>query len=149
MLSIWPNGWTHWAEICCGHSWVVGGSYRLKKNLEYFFQNIFFFKSIFSNFVSRATPGPSAVMCLFSLAFITENFVSRQSWVPSNKILQKYRCIQRFSDRHEILIRCLFLNHAIHPKVPLVIFNISEELDYILLQWLYLNQRRVYKNHSR
>ena len=119
------------------------------KKFGIFFSKYFFFKSIFFKFFSRATPGPLTVMCLFSLAFITENFVSRQSWVPSNKILQKYRCIQRFSDRHEILIRCLFLYHAIHPKVPLDIFNISEELDYILLQWLYLNQRRVYKNHSR
>ena len=21
----WPNGWTDWAEICCGHLWVAGG----------------------------------------------------------------------------------------------------------------------------
>ena len=39
-----PNGWTDWAEIVCGHSWVAGGCYRLKK----------------SNFFPRATPGPSA-----------------------------------------------------------------------------------------
>ena len=25
----WPNGWTDWAEIFCGHSWVAGGCYRL------------------------------------------------------------------------------------------------------------------------
>ena len=34
-----------WAEFFCGHSWVVGGCYRLKKS-KYFFP--------------RATPGPSA-----------------------------------------------------------------------------------------
>ena len=28
----WPNGWIDWAEIFCGHSWVAGGCYRLKKN---------------------------------------------------------------------------------------------------------------------
>ena len=26
-----PNGWTEWAEIFCGHTWVVGEFYRLKK----------------------------------------------------------------------------------------------------------------------
>ena len=26
-----PNGWTDWAEIFCGHSWLAGGCYRLKK----------------------------------------------------------------------------------------------------------------------
>ena len=31
-----PNGWTEWAEIFCGHSWVVRGCLRLKKS------NIFF-----------------------------------------------------------------------------------------------------------
>ena len=41
-----PNGWTDWAEIVCGHSWVAGGCYRLKK-LDFFFQNIFFFYIFF------------------------------------------------------------------------------------------------------
>ena len=43
-----PNGWTDWAEIFCGHSWVAGGCYRHK---IHFFQFYFF---------SRATPGSSA-----------------------------------------------------------------------------------------
>ena len=42
-----PNSWTEWADIFCGHSWVAGGCYRLKKTKKMFFQ-IFF---------SRATPG--------------------------------------------------------------------------------------------
>ena len=33
-----PNGWTDWAEIFCGHSWVAGGL----KNPIFFFQNFFF-----------------------------------------------------------------------------------------------------------
>ena len=27
-----PNGWTDWAEICCGHLWVAGECYKPKKN---------------------------------------------------------------------------------------------------------------------
>ena len=38
-----PNGWTDWADIFCGHSWVAGGCYRLKK-FKFFFQNFFFRK---------------------------------------------------------------------------------------------------------
>ena len=46
-----PNGWTEWAEIFCGQSWVAGGCYRLKK-LEFFsFKTFFFRKSFFQNFL--------------------------------------------------------------------------------------------------
>ena len=37
----WPNGWTDWAEIFCGHLWVAGGCYRLKKNSNFFPENVF------------------------------------------------------------------------------------------------------------
>ena len=40
-----PNGWTDWAQILCGHSWVAVRCFRLKKILH--FSLIFF---------SRATP---------------------------------------------------------------------------------------------
>ena len=36
-----PNGWTEWAKIFCGHSWVAGGCYRLK-NQNFFFPKFFF-----------------------------------------------------------------------------------------------------------
>jgi len=35
-----PNGWTDWAEICCGHSGVAGGVIGFKKSK--FVKNIFF-----------------------------------------------------------------------------------------------------------
>ena len=39
-----PNGWTDWAEIFWGRSWVAGGCYRQKKIV---FSNIFFFDNFF------------------------------------------------------------------------------------------------------
>ena len=49
------NGWTDWAEIFCGHSWVAGGCYRLKNNSKFFFQIIFLFskKKIFKTFKKK------------------------------------------------------------------------------------------------
>ena len=49
MLRIYsrPNGWTDWAYIFCGHSWVAGGCYRLK-DFDIFFN--FFSKFLFFNF---------------------------------------------------------------------------------------------------
>ena len=42
-----PNGWTEWADIFCGHSWVAGVCLRLKRIetflLKYFFKNFNFF----------------------------------------------------------------------------------------------------------
>ena len=38
-----PNGWTDWAEIFCGHSWVAAGCYRLNKILKSFLQIFLFF----------------------------------------------------------------------------------------------------------
>ena len=52
ILSIHIFPWGHvtdWAEIFCGHSWVAGGCYRLKK-----------FSNFFLHFFPRATPGLSA-----------------------------------------------------------------------------------------
>ena len=40
-----PKSWTEWDEFFCGHSWVTGGCYRLKK---------------IRNFFPLVTPGPSA-----------------------------------------------------------------------------------------
>ena len=45
-----PNGWTEWAEILCGHSWVAGA--KKIRNDKFFFKFIIFFL--------RVTPGPSA-----------------------------------------------------------------------------------------
>ena len=36
-----PNGWTDWANIFCGHSWVARGCLRLKKNWNLFFKICF------------------------------------------------------------------------------------------------------------
>ena len=44
-----PNGWTDWAEILCGHSWVAVVCFRLEKN-QFFFE-------IYS---LRTTPGSLA-----------------------------------------------------------------------------------------
>ena len=52
-----PNGWTDWAEIFCGHSWVAWGWYRLKIQ-----------KKKISTFFSRATPGPSASFIINSVS---------------------------------------------------------------------------------
>ena len=41
-----PNGWTDWAEICCGHSWVAEVCYRLK--ILIFFFEILLVKIFFS-----------------------------------------------------------------------------------------------------
>jgi len=37
-----PNGWTEWPEICCGHSWIAWGFYRLKE-IVFLFLFLFFF----------------------------------------------------------------------------------------------------------
>ena len=50
-----PKGWTELANIFCGHSWVAGGCYGLKKKTKIIFQQ-FFFNICFP----RATSGPSA-----------------------------------------------------------------------------------------
>ena len=46
------NGWTEWAEIFCGHSWVVGfrGCLRLKKTRNFVLQVKICFKFFFSIF---------------------------------------------------------------------------------------------------
>ena len=57
-----PNGWTKWADIFCGYSWVAWGRHSLKK--KQFFSNFFiFFKELKKDlyfFFPPATPGFSA-----------------------------------------------------------------------------------------
>ena len=42
--------WTDWADIFCGHSWVAGECYRLKKRKlffsKFFFSNSFFLRAL-------------------------------------------------------------------------------------------------------
>ena len=47
-----PNGWTDWADFFCGHSWVAGECYRLKK-LEFFDPKYFFQKFYFNFFYGQ------------------------------------------------------------------------------------------------
>ena len=49
----WPNGWTDWAEFFCGHSWMAGGLYRLKK-FENYFSKFFFLENLFFHGQRRA-----------------------------------------------------------------------------------------------
>ena len=51
-----PNGWTDWAEIFCGNSWVAGGCYRLLEIQNFVFKKIF--KIFFFKFVSTGNAGP-------------------------------------------------------------------------------------------
>ena len=38
-----PNGWTDWAELFCGHSWVARGFHRLKNSMIFFLLNFIIF----------------------------------------------------------------------------------------------------------
>ena len=50
-----PSGWTDWADIFCGHSWVAGERLKLKKFENIFFKIIIFLFQLVFNVVRYKT----------------------------------------------------------------------------------------------
>ena len=48
-----PNGWTEWADIFCGHSWLASGFFRPKNEFVF---NFFFVNFLLQIFVFHGQP---------------------------------------------------------------------------------------------
>ena len=80
-----PNSWTEWAKNFCGHSWVPGGCFRLKKSFFFGFQNFFVFKFfVFNIFFSSHGQRRALQLVVYKRWLLCKNFKIKKTFFLYN-----------------------------------------------------------------